>query len=116
MTVINMFIIYLAKYKRRSKKPISHLQFMIELYEAFLYQWGPREYQGPPRSTSFCCSTSIEVQKPCVVCNGPKMGPVIRTRTYCKGCNNKYICFKKRCYKDHEICKTIYIAQHKVNW
>jgi hypothetical protein len=36
VTILNMFIIYLAKCKRRSIKPISHLQFKVKLYEALL--------------------------------------------------------------------------------
>jgi hypothetical protein len=36
MTVVNMFIIYLAEYKKRSQKPVSHLQFKIKLCEALL--------------------------------------------------------------------------------
>jgi hypothetical protein len=36
MIVVNMFIIYLAEYKRRSKPLVScsHLQFMVDLCEA----------------------------------------------------------------------------------
>jgi hypothetical protein len=36
ITVINMFIIYLAKYKRRLQKSVSHLQFRVELCEALI--------------------------------------------------------------------------------
>jgi hypothetical protein len=39
MTVVNMFIIYLAECKRRSQKPVSHLQFRVKLCEALLHGW-----------------------------------------------------------------------------
>jgi hypothetical protein len=54
MTVVNMFIIYLVECKRRSKKPINHLQFRVGLCEVLLHQWGPGENQGPPRSINYC--------------------------------------------------------------
>ena len=99
MTIINMFIIYLAEYKRWSKLPISHLQFKVQLCEALLQNWGSREYEAYAQSRSYCYPASIAAQRPCVVCNRPGMVPVTRTTTYCKGCNNKYMCFKKGYYK-----------------
>jgi hypothetical protein len=37
MTVVNMFIIYLAEFMRRSQEPVSHLQFWMKLCEALVY-------------------------------------------------------------------------------
>lgn len=45
-TVVNIFIIYLIKCKKRSQEPINHLQFMVELYEAFVHQWDLEETLG----------------------------------------------------------------------
>jgi hypothetical protein len=100
MTVVNMFIIYLAEYKRRSQKPVSHLQFRVKLCEALLHGWEPQKHPAHPLSRSYCYSVFTELQKPCVACNGPRMIPIIRPKIYYAGCN-KYMCFKKGYYKEY---------------
>jgi hypothetical protein len=99
-TVVNMFIIYLAECKRTSQKPVSHLQFRIKLCEAFLQNWEPQGHPVHPLSRSYYYHVFTELQKPCVVCNGPGVLPVVRPKTYCTWCN-KYMCFKKGCYKQY---------------
>jgi hypothetical protein len=49
MTVINMYINSLAEYKMWLKSPVTHLQFMVELYEVLLQQWRSMRTPGPPR-------------------------------------------------------------------
>jgi hypothetical protein len=70
MTIVNIFIIYLAKCKGRSKPSMSHLQFRVELYETLLQQWGRGINQRPPRCRSYYYPSSAKAWKPCVVCNG----------------------------------------------
>lgn len=99
MTNVNMFIIYLMECKNRFQKPISHLQFMVELCEVLLQSC---ELQGNTALLwfrSYCYPIFTELRKPCMVCNGLEVVPVIRSKTCCTGCNNKYMCFKKRYYK-----------------
>jgi hypothetical protein len=95
-----MFIIYLVECKRREQRPVSHLQFRIKLYEALLQNWEPQGHSACPLSRSYCNPIFTELQKPCIVCNGPGMLPVVRPKTYCARCN-KYMCFKKDCYKQY---------------
>jgi hypothetical protein len=82
MTVVNMFIIYLAKCKRRSQRPVSHLQFRVKLCEALIQNWDPKGCPVHPLSRSFCYHVFTELKKPYVVCNGPGMLPVIRPKTH----------------------------------
>jgi hypothetical protein len=100
MIVVNMFIIYFAECKKRSQRPVSHLHFMVKLCEALLQNWEPQGRPTNPLCRNFCYPVFIELKKPCMVCNGPGMLPVIKPKTYCVGCN-KYMCFKKGCYKQY---------------
>jgi hypothetical protein len=38
-----------------------------------------------------------------VICNGLRVALVIRTKTYCKGCNNKYMCSRRGATKSTMI-------------
>jgi hypothetical protein len=49
----------------------------------------------PPSSARLCYPIFMEVRKPCVVCNGPGVTPVVQPGTYYSGCDNKYMCFKE---------------------
>ena len=95
-----MFIIYLAEYKRRSQKLVSHLQFQVRLYEALLHSWEPQRHPARTLFRSYCYLVFMELKAPCVVCNGPRVLPLIRPKIYCARCN-KYMCFKKECYKEY---------------
>jgi hypothetical protein len=98
MMVVNMFIIYLAECKRRVQRPVSHLQFRVKLCEALLQNWKPQGYSAHPLSRSYCYPIFMELRKPCVVCNGPRVLPVVWPKIYCTRCN-KYMCIKKGCNK-----------------
>jgi hypothetical protein len=100
MTVVNMFIIYLAKCKRRSQKLVNHLQFWVKLCEALVHGWEPQRHPAHPLSRSYCYPVFTELKAPCVVCNGPGVLQVIRPKTYCARCK-KYMCFKKGYYKEY---------------
>jgi hypothetical protein len=65
-----------------------------------LLGWEPQKHPARPFSRSYCYPIFTELKAPCVVCNGPRVLPVIRPKTYCAGCN-KYMCFKKGCYKEY---------------
>jgi hypothetical protein len=45
------------------------------------------ENPEPPRRRGFCSLVFMELQKPCMVCNGHGLSPVVRPRTYCSGCD-----------------------------
>jgi hypothetical protein len=96
MTIVNMFIIYLAELKRRLQKPVSHLQFWVKLCEVLLHGWKPQRHLARPLSKSYCYLVFTELKAPCEVCNGPDVLLVIQPKTYFAGCN-KYMCFKKGC-------------------
>jgi hypothetical protein len=103
-TVVNMYMIYLVECKRRSKPLVTHLQFRVELCEALLQQWRSLRAPKPPRRRGYYYPVFTELWKPCVVCNGPGMSPVVRPGTYCSWCDNKYMCFRKGCYKEYHEC------------
>jgi hypothetical protein len=100
MTVVNMFIIYMAECKRRGQRLVSHLQFRVKLCEALLQNWEPQGHSAHPLSRRYCYPIFTELRKPYVVCNGPRVLPMVRPKTYCARCN-KYMCFKKGCYKHY---------------
>jgi hypothetical protein len=100
MTVVNMFIIYLAECKRRLQKPVSHLQFWVKLCETLVHGWEPQRHPARPLSRNFCYPVFMGLKALCVVCNSSGVLPVIRPKTYCARCN-KYMCFKKGCYKEY---------------
>jgi hypothetical protein len=99
--VVNMYIIYLAECKMRSKSSITHLQFRVELWETLLQQWRSIKAPKPPCQRGYCYTVFTELRKPCVVCNSHGVSLVVRLGTYCSRCDNKYRCFKKGCYKKY---------------
>jgi hypothetical protein len=101
MIVVNIYIIYLAECKMRSKPPVTHLQFRVELCEVTLQQWRSMKTSEPPCWRGYCYHVFTKLRKPCVVCNGLGGSPVVQPGTYCSGYDNKYMCFKKGCYKKY---------------
>jgi hypothetical protein len=99
MMVVNMFIIYLAEYKKRSQKLVSHLEFRVKLCEALLQSWELQGHPTRPWSRNYCYPIFMELWKPCIVCNSLGMFLVTRSKTHCTRCDHKYMCFKKGCYK-----------------
>jgi hypothetical protein len=57
--------------------------------------WGPRGNPQPFRTRDFYYLVFMELLKPCVVYNGPRVVHVTKPKIYCKGCDNKYMCLKK---------------------
>jgi hypothetical protein len=77
---------------------MTHLQFMTELYGAFLRNWKERgafTACASIRGTGECFPVQTKLRNPCVVCNDGTL-PFIRPYTYCAKCN-KYMCLKKKC-------------------
>jgi hypothetical protein len=99
MTVVNMFIIYVAACKTsfaHSRKPMTYLQFRTELCEALLRKWEGRGTSTiclSVRGISVCFLVQIKLGNPCVVCNTGTLS-LIRSYTYCAKCK-KYMCLKK---------------------
>jgi hypothetical protein len=99
MTVVNMFIMYIAACKTSfvyPRKPVTHLQFRIELYRALLRNWegrGTSTTCPPTRGTGVCFPVQTKLRNPYVVCNTGTL-PLIRPYTYCAKCK-KYMCLKK---------------------
>jgi hypothetical protein len=84
-----MFLIYLVKCKRRLQKPITHLQFMVELCESLLIKWDEKKNPEPPWHKDFYYHVFTKLQKICVVCNGPQIAHVIQPKTCYSGYKNK---------------------------
>ena len=99
MTVVNMFFIYIDKCKNSLpvRKPMTHLQFRMELCDALLQNWRVQEeddFVSSPQGRRYCYPVYSKRRNPCVVCNMSKHKNGKRPHFYCPSCENKFMCFK----------------------
>ena len=100
-SIVNMYAIYLDKCRSCAppQKPMTHLQFQIQLCEALIQNWEEhkgRDLWDAPQGRKICFRKFGKLQNPCVVCNdGSKL--VIRPKTFCPTCK-KFMCWQKGCF------------------
>ena len=102
-SIVNMYIIYLDKCKRRDppRRPMTHLQFRTELCESLTRRWLRKrrpEFEEPPHRRQVCYPAFTKVRNPCVVCNNDS-SPLTRPKTYCPTCDNQFMCWRKGCFQ-----------------
>jgi hypothetical protein len=97
LTTTNMYVIYLDLWKKQgtSDHPLTHLQFLNEMYKVLTQKWPGNdeicvlELSYAPR---IHVPTYTKVRRRCVVCKE-------RCQYYCYLCNCEFHCFFKGCWE-----------------
>ena len=104
VTVVNMYIIYLASFTnvncRRVQEvtPMTHLQFKQGMCEALLEDWvtrtrEPRDLLPAPKRPIICTPTYSKLRRRSVICNAAE------PHWYCHKCGDKWMCLCKGCFE-----------------
>jgi hypothetical protein len=99
LSEVNMFILYTTILNEMAGegKPISHMQFKSELYDALIADWRGRR-QNPNmeviggEEAGQCVPRWTRLRWKCVVCGR-------RCRYYCTKCEEKSMCLNKGCFE-----------------